>query len=152
VTGLAGFDRVEVRTNVGDEFLTDDVVVGAVESQPPASVVPEPGTWALLGTGLLGLAGMARRRGLVAATERRDLSASARTRRGGVAPPQRRSRPPRLRVPRRRMFVVDTALSLPHPPAAVARVVGRLALLPRWCAGLGAPPSGDGIARLYAGQ
>jgi hypothetical protein len=34
------------------------------------------------------------------------------------------------------MFVVDAAVLLPHPPHAVARVVGRLHLLPRWCAGL----------------
>jgi hypothetical protein len=34
------------------------------------------------------------------------------------------------------MFVVDAAVLLPHTPHAVARVVGRLHLLPRWCAGL----------------
>ena len=34
------------------------------------------------------------------------------------------------------MFAVDTAVLLPHTPVAVARVVGCLALLPRWCAGL----------------
>jgi hypothetical protein len=48
VTGLAAFDRVEVRTNVGDEFTTDDVVVGA---PAPAQVVPEPSTYALAATG-----------------------------------------------------------------------------------------------------
>jgi hypothetical protein len=34
------------------------------------------------------------------------------------------------------MFVVDAAILLPHSPRAVGRVVGRLPLLPRWCAGL----------------
>lgn len=34
------------------------------------------------------------------------------------------------------MFTVTTSLLLPHPPAAVARVVGRLRTLPRWCAGV----------------
>lgn len=34
------------------------------------------------------------------------------------------------------MFVVDAAVLLPHPPHAVTRVVERLHLLPRWCAGL----------------
>ena len=34
------------------------------------------------------------------------------------------------------MFVVDAAILLPYPPRAVARVVERLPLLPRWCAGL----------------
>jgi hypothetical protein len=34
------------------------------------------------------------------------------------------------------MFVVDTAVLLPHPPHVVARVVARLGALPRWCAGL----------------
>jgi hypothetical protein len=34
------------------------------------------------------------------------------------------------------VFVVDTAVLLLHPPHVVARVAGRLRLLPRWCAGL----------------
>ena len=34
------------------------------------------------------------------------------------------------------MFIVDAAVLLPHPPRTVARVVGRLYTLPRWCAGL----------------
>jgi hypothetical protein len=34
------------------------------------------------------------------------------------------------------MFIVDAAVLLPHAPHTVARVVGRLYTLPRWCAGL----------------
>ncbi len=60
VTGLAAFDRVEVRTNVGDEFTTDNVVVGAAGA--PSAVVPEPATVALVGAGLAALLGAARRR------------------------------------------------------------------------------------------
>jgi hypothetical protein len=61
VTGLDAFDRVDVYANVSDAFNTDNVVVGGLASSPPPpSVVPEPGTWALLGTGLLGIAGVSR--------------------------------------------------------------------------------------------
>lgn len=67
-TDLPAFDRVEVRTNVGDEFFTDDVIVGAPSvSTPPPSVVPEPSTVVLVGAVLAGLAGVARRRPVVAA-------------------------------------------------------------------------------------
>jgi hypothetical protein len=68
VAGLTAFDRVEVYANISDAFNTDNVVVGGLASSPPPpSVVPEPGTWALLGTGLACLAGAARRRKLATA-------------------------------------------------------------------------------------
>jgi hypothetical protein len=65
VTGLDAFDRVEVYANVSDAFNTDNVIVGGPAAAP--AVIPEPGTWALLGTGLAGLAGVARRRRQAAA-------------------------------------------------------------------------------------
>jgi hypothetical protein len=63
VTGLAAFDRVEIRTNVGDEFWTDDVTLGALATTPPpVTTTPEPATLALVGAGALALGGVARRR------------------------------------------------------------------------------------------
>jgi hypothetical protein len=54
------------------------------------------------------------------------------------------------------MFVIDTAVLLPHPPHVVGRVAGRLTLLPRWCAGLrrvrfpAAPAPAAGCVFTYA--
>jgi hypothetical protein len=53
------FDRVELRANQGDAFTIDNLAVGA---NPVVTATPEPGTWALLATGLAGVAGAARRR------------------------------------------------------------------------------------------
>jgi hypothetical protein len=46
------------------------------------------------------------------------------------------------------MFVVEANVLLPHPPRVVTRVVERLHVLPRWCAGMrrvrhAAPADGD---------
>ncbi len=49
------------------------------------------------------------------------------------------------------MFVVDTAVLLPHPPRRVAQAAARLDALPRWCAGLRragpAAPDADAAGR-----
>ncbi len=55
------YDRALTGAEVAARYAAgDDALPGAT---PPTSTVPEPGTWALLGTGLVAVAGAARRRG-----------------------------------------------------------------------------------------
>jgi hypothetical protein len=60
VSGLAPFDRVEVRTNNGDQFSIGQLAVGT--GAAPVSTAPEPGSLALAATGLVALGGALRRR------------------------------------------------------------------------------------------
>jgi hypothetical protein len=61
-SGLAAFDRVEVRTNKGDQITMRGPVVGIGAATTPVSTAPEPGSLVLLAGGLVGLDATARAR------------------------------------------------------------------------------------------
>jgi hypothetical protein len=64
VSGVAAFDRVEIRTNNGDMIALRGPIIGAVNSPatPPVTTTPEPGSLALVAAGLALGAGALRRR------------------------------------------------------------------------------------------
>jgi PEP-CTERM motif len=62
VSGLPAFSNILVsdKSGIQEGFVLDDLTFGT--TTPPPSVVPEPGSWMLLGSGLVMMAEMVRRR------------------------------------------------------------------------------------------
>ena len=65
IDALDPFDAVEFTSSSGEVFAFDEMTIGSVEQVRPPTVTPEPVSMVLLGTGLLGIGYVRRRRNRV---------------------------------------------------------------------------------------